>query len=107
MGKGQMIEKTRAAFASGRFTTPEAGSLSFMLSKQGYLSDDSAGPWLPHVMFFVTHGKALAWGAGLDASPILGSDSSPLAPTVLMIPVRRWSDGSPAPPPATQHQHSG
>ena len=106
IGRAQMIEKARAAFASRRFTGPEAGSLSFMLSKQGYLSDDSAGPWLPHVMFFVPHGQAVAWGAGLKASPILGVDGSPFEPTVLLIPVRRWSDGSPALAPATEHQHS-
>ena len=69
IGREQMIEKARVAFASRRFTAPEAGSLSFMLSKQGYLSDDSAGPWLPHVMFFVPHGEAVPWGAGLEASP--------------------------------------
>ena len=102
IGRAQMIEKARAA----RFTAPEAGSLSFMLSKQGYLSDDSAGPWLPHVMFFVPPGQAVAWGAGLKASPILGADGSPFEPTVLLIPVRQWSDGSPAPAPATEHQHS-
>ena len=77
-----------------------------MLSKQGYLSDDSAGPWLPHVMFFVPHGQTVAWGAGLEASPILGADGSPFEPTVLLVPVRLWSDGSPAPSPATEHQHS-
>ena len=44
-------------------------------------------------MFFVPHGQAVAWGAGLEASPILGTDASPLEPTVLLIPVRRWSDG--------------
>src|SRR5690242_18200672 len=65
--RAQMIEKARAAFASHDFTAPEAGSLSFMLSKQGYISNDSAGPWLPHVMFFVPHGEAVAWGAGLKA----------------------------------------
>jgi hypothetical protein len=105
-GKAQMIEKARAAFASHRFTDPEAGSLSFMLSKEGYLSDDSAGPWLPHVMFFVPHGQAVAWGAGLKASPILGADGSPFEPTVLLVPVRLWSDDTPAPSPSTRHQHS-
>ena len=104
--RAQMIEKAQAAFTSRRFTSPEAGSLSFMLSKQGYLSDEAAGPWLPHVMLFVPHGQAVAWGAGLEASPVLGADGSPFEPTVLLIPVRRWSDGSPAPPPATEHQHS-
>ncbi len=106
IGRQQMIEKARAAFTSRRFTDPEVGSLSFMLSKQGYLSDAAAGPWLPHVMFFVAHGQAVAWGAGLEASPILGADGIPFEPTVLLIPVRRWSDGSPAPPPTTGHQHS-
>jgi len=101
--KAQMIDKARAAVASHTFGAPEAGSFSFMLSKQGYLSDDGAGPWLPHVMFFVPHGQAAAWGAGLDASPILGTDGSPFEPTVLFVPVRRWSDGSPAPPPGASH----
>ena len=100
LGKAQMMDKARAAMASHMFGDPEAGSFSFMLSRQGYLSDDAAGPWLPHVMFFVPHGQAEAWGAGLDASPILGADGRSFEPTVLFIPVRRWSDGSPAPPVA-------
>jgi hypothetical protein len=106
IGKPKMIENTRDAFASHRFMVAETGSLSFMLSKQGYLSDAVAGPWLPHVMLFVPHGQAVTWGAGLEDSPILGADGSPLESTVLFIPVRSWSDGSPAPPPANKHQHS-
>ena len=106
VGRAQMIEKARAAFASHHFTDPEAGALSFMLSKQGYVGDAAAGPWLPHVMFFVPHGQAVAWGAGLKASPILGDDGSPFEPSVLFVPVRSWSDGSPAPPPSSEHHHS-
>lgn len=106
MDKRHMIEKTRAAFGSGRFISPEPDSLSYMLSKRGYLGDDADGPWLPHLMFFVPHGKTAVWGAGLKASPILGTDGTPLEPTVLLIPVRSWSDGSAAPPPATEHHHS-
>lgn len=106
ISKTQMIEEARTAMASGRFTAPEAGSFSLMLSKRGYLSDDGAGPWLPHVMFFLPHGQAAAWGAGLEGSPILGTDGRPFEPTVLLIPVRRWSDGSPAPSPESEHQHS-
>ena len=105
LGRTQMIEKTRAAIASHAFTAPEPGSLSFMLSKQGYVNDQTAGAWLPHMMFFLPHGQAVAWGAGLEASPVLGNEASPVEPTVLFIPVRRWSDGSPAPPPADLHQH--
>ena len=96
----QLIDKARAAFASREFGAPDAGAFSFMLSKQGYLSDAAAGPWLPHVMFFVQSGQAAVWGAGLDGSPILGADAETFEPTVLLIPVRRWSDGSAGPPPA-------
>jgi hypothetical protein len=102
----QMIEKTRSAVADHSFASPEPGSFSFMLSKDGYISDESAGPWLPHVMLFVPHGQAAAWGAGLEGSPILGKDGSEIESTVLYIPVRRWSDGTPAPPPATPHTHT-
>ncbi|HVS76008.1 MAG TPA: hypothetical protein VHE11_03675 [Steroidobacteraceae bacterium] len=104
MSKAQMAAKARAAFAGHRFTSPAAGSLSFMLSRQGYLSDEAGGPWLPHVMFFVPQGQALTWAAGLKCSPILGADGSALEPTVLFIPVPRWSDGSPAPSPAGEHR---
>jgi hypothetical protein len=105
LSRAQMIERARAAAASGRFTAPAAGAFSFMLSRQGYLGDQPAGPWLPHVMFFVPHGQAAAWGAGLESSPILGGEGSSFEPTVLFIPVRRWSDGTPAPAPVTGHQH--
>src|SRR5262249_36599944 len=65
--KQQMIERTRAAFAKHQFKMPEAGSFSFMLSKQGNLGDPAdGGPWLPHVMLFVPHGQAKVWGAGLE-----------------------------------------
>ncbi len=102
--KQALIEKTRSAFARHKFTAPAAGSFSFMLSRQGYLGDEAGGPWLPHVMFFVPHGQAKAWGAGFEDSPILGKDDSPLEPTVLYIPVRRWSDGTPV-PLAAEHHH--
>jgi hypothetical protein len=103
----QVIDRARAAFASHRFVTPEAGSFSFMLSKEGYVSDDAAGPWLPHLMFFVRSRQAAAWGAGLEGSPIIGVNGSPIEPTVLMIPVRRSSDGSAAPPQPDHNRRSG
>ena len=100
----QIIERTRAAVASHSFKPPEAGALSFMLSKQGYLSDDAAGPWLPHVMFFLPHDQAVNWGASKEGSPVIGQDGGAIESTVLFIPVRSWSDGSPAPPPSKKHE---
>jgi hypothetical protein len=105
-GLAQIVQKTKAAFASGHFSPPAAGSFSFMLSKQSYVNDVTGGPWLPHVMLFVPHGQAAAWAAGLESSPILGSDSSEIEPTVLFIPVRRWSDGTPGPAPAVVQKQS-
>jgi hypothetical protein len=106
VSKEQMIASTRAAFAAGTFKAPEPGALSFMLSKGGYLGDDAGGPWLPHLMFFVSSVQAKAWGAGLAGSPIIvGPDDDSLGSTVLFIPVRRWSDGTPAPPPTQPMQH--
>ena len=104
VSRQDMQTKARSAIAGHEFTSPEAGSFSFMLSKDGYVSDDAVGPWLPHVMFFVPHGQAAVWAAGLEGSPVIGKDGSDIEPTVLFGPVRRWSDGSPAPPPAEQHR---
>ena len=101
--KAQMIEKTKAAIASHEFKPPEPGAFSFMLSKKGYVSDEAEGPWLPHIMFFLPHGQAAVWAADEDGSPILGKDNSAIETTVLYVPVRSWSDGSPAPPPAQKH----
>jgi hypothetical protein len=96
--RGEITRRTRAAFAAHRILPPAPGAFSFMLSKEGDLGEPAGGgPWLPHVMFFVPHGEAAAWAAGLEASPIIGAESRDFEPTVLLIPVRRWSDGSPAP----------
>jgi len=103
LDKPQLVEKARAAYASHAFVAPAAGSFSFMLSKDGYVSDEAAGPWLPHVMFFVPHGQGAAWGAGFEGSPVYGRDGSAYEPTVLFVPVRRWSDGSPGPAAADHH----
>jgi hypothetical protein len=101
----QLIEKTKAALSGHPLPAPEAGSISYMLSKQGYLGDQAGGPWQPHVMFFLAHGQAASWGASLQASPILGADNSDIEFTVLVIPVAHWSDGSPAAAPSTEHHH--
>jgi hypothetical protein len=87
---------------------PAAGAMSYMQSKQQYLSD-ADGHWYPHVMFFSPRIAPEAWGAGLKGSPVLGTDdSSPI--TTFFIPVRKWSDGTladyPAPADSSDHhQH--
>jgi hypothetical protein len=104
VNRQDMKAKALSAIDGHEFKSPESGAFSFMLSKDGYVSDEAAGPWLPHVMFFVPHGQAATWGAGLEGSPVIGKDGSDIEPTVLFVPVRRWSDGSPAPPADEQHR---
>jgi hypothetical protein len=104
LSKPELISRTKAALLSKEFADPEPGSLSYMMSVQGHLNE-AAGHWRPHVMFFVPRATATAAGANLPESPIFaqeGDDTDPV--TILMIPVRQWSDGSPAPGLALTHQ---
>ena len=101
--QAQMIAKAKAAYASGRFVQPAPASFAFMLSKEGYLNN-AHNAWLPHVMPFIPSGQAeKVWAAGLPGSPIGGTDGAPYEVITIYIPVRRWSDGSPAPTPAPLH----
>ncbi|HVO56057.1 MAG TPA: hypothetical protein VMT51_00020 [Dongiaceae bacterium] len=94
--KLQIRERTRAAFASLEFTAPKAGAMCYMLSPRQYLSD-AGGRWLPHLMFFVGAKKPAAWGANAAGSPIIGFASKDDPSTLFIVPVRTWSDGTPAP----------
>jgi hypothetical protein len=105
VSKQEMVDRTRSAVADHSFLAPEPGSLSFMMSKSGYLGDEAGGPWHPHVMFFIPHGQAAVWGASLKGSPVIGKEGSEIESTVLFVPVRRWSDGSPGPALAGDHAH--
>ena len=91
--KAQMVESIKDAFDKKELPTQERGAMSYMLSRQAFLSD-SAGHWHPHLMFFVPQAEAVSWGAGLPGSPILASSDPEDRLTVLMIPVAKWSDGT-------------
>jgi hypothetical protein len=98
--KAQISEDLQAAFDKKDLPTLEPGAMSYMQSKQGYLND-SVGHWHPHVMFFVPLAEAQTWGANLPHSPILASEVAPERMTIFMIPVAKWSDGTPDSP----HDH--
>jgi len=96
VSKPELISRNKAALLGKEFVDPEPGSLSYMMSMQGHLNE-ADGHWHPHVMFFVP--RATAAGANLPGSPIFaqeGDDTDPV--TILMAPVRKWSDGSPDTP---------
>lgn len=65
--KDQMSEAIKAAFDRKELSSPESGSMCYMLSKQQYLSDRDAH-WHPHLMFFVPPADPAIWGAGLPGS---------------------------------------
>jgi hypothetical protein len=74
--------------------------MAFMLSPEQHLSE-SDPHFVPHLMFYFDRSQpATAWGAGDISAPIIdGSAGDPSAPVLtLLIPVRRWSDGTTAVP---------
>lgn len=94
--KEEMFEGIKSGLDKKELPALEPGAMSYMLSKQGYLGD-SAGHWHPHVMFFVSDIDAAALGANVAGSPLLASPDKPDRLTVILIPVGKWSDGTPAP----------
>ena len=98
--KAQMFEAIAKAIDNKELPTPEPGAMCYMLSKQGYLGDKAGGPWLPHLMFFTPETDSKAWGADLPGSPIISFQNPEERLSVFLIPVRRWSDGTPALPEA-------
>lgn len=95
-GKSQaeISDALKAAFDEKKLPAIEPGAMSYMQSKEGYLND-AVGHWHPHVMFFVPLDMAKTWGANEDGSPILSGDDVSAGLTIFMIPVARWSDGTP------------
>lgn len=76
----------------------EAGAVTFMMSKQQYLND-GAHNWMPHLMFYFPRADGAQWGADLAGSPLMLNpqfQDSPEAISVIMVPAKHWSDGTPA-----------
>ena len=97
--KIRMFDAVKAGFEKGELVRPETGSMCYMMSKQGYLSDRD-GNWHPHLMFFVPLTETASWGAELPGSPIAVAVKVPLERmTVFLIPVGGWSDGTLDPKP--------
>jgi len=91
--KAQMMEAIVAAIDKKELPEMEPGAMCYMLSKQGYVSDDD-GHWHPHLMFFVSGTGPASWGAELPGSPIMALDDSWQHLTTFLVLVREWSDGT-------------
>ena len=93
-GSETQIQKAlKAGIDSGALPVAKPGSLSYMISKGTYFNQ-SEGPWLPHVMFYMPQTDLKSWGAGLPKSPIMGNNFPDERLTIFLIPVGRWSDGA-------------
>ena len=103
LSKTQIGDSMKAALDSNQIPLPEAGAMSYMLSKDGYLGD-SNGHWHPHLMFHIPNASAASWGANLPGSPVLLIPPGPEPEAIFLVPVDRWSDGTPADDGAA-HQH--
>ncbi|MGA7931423.1 MAG: hypothetical protein WCA20_36195 [Candidatus Sulfotelmatobacter sp.] len=97
LSKAQIIDGVKE-FQNNELSALEPGGMSYMMSRQGRLND-SAGHWVPHLMFYVPLTDAMTWGAGVPGSPVLLNphfNGAPEPVTEFMIPVSEWSDGTPA-----------
>lgn len=93
--------RTKRAYASGEFPKPAPGAMAYMLSPSQHLNDTGEPHWMPHVMFYFDKSFPVAsFGVGGAPSTIInGSADDPDASYItLLIPVRRWSDGTLAMP---------
>jgi hypothetical protein len=101
--KTAMLSAINTAVAAKALPTPEPGSMSYMLSKQGNLGDGN-GAWVPHLMFYAPtldgENDGASWGANFAGSPVVYDTTHRIVPepeTIFMVPVARWSDGTAAP----------
>jgi hypothetical protein len=96
--KDQIIAGNQEAYDKKELPQLEPGSMSYMMSKRAYLTDHGDHN-LAHVMIYTPHMDPKAWGADVANSPIMLNpqfkDAEPI--DVWVIPVGKWSDGTPAP----------
>jgi hypothetical protein len=94
--KAQIIEGIKT-FIRQKLPPLEPGAMSYMMSKEQYLTDDGQHNWRAHVMIYTPLMDGAVWGADLPHSPVMlnpqfHGDPEPI--DVFMIPVGRWSDGT-------------
>jgi hypothetical protein len=91
--KTQIADSMKTALDTNQIPLPEAGAMSYMLSKDGYLGD-SIGHWHPHLMFHIANASGASWGANLPDSPVLLIPPGPEPESIFLVPVDHWSDGT-------------
>ncbi len=96
--KDQIMQEVKTAFANKDLPAPEPGAMSYMMSKEAYLTDRGDHN-VAHLMFYTPPLEGAEWGADLPNSPVMLVDKFTAAQplNVFIVPVGKWSDGTPAP----------
>src|SRR6202142_2569649 len=97
--KAQIIDGIKT-FIKQELPPLEPGAMSYMMSKEQYLTDGDHHNWMAHLMFYTPLMDGAVWGADLLKSPVMLNPQFRGAPEpidVFMVPTSRWSDGTPAP----------
>jgi hypothetical protein len=97
--KAQIIDGLKT-FIKQELPPLEPGAMSYMMSKDQYLSDNGNHNWIAHLMFYTPLMDGAVWGADLAKSPIMLNPQFSGAPEpidVFMVPAGWWSDGTPDP----------
>lgn len=95
LSKADMMAKTKAEIAANTYSLPGPGAMSFMMSKEQRLTDQN-NHWHPHLMFFVANAKDGTWGENAAGSPVMTGVSGSDPITTFVVPLSKWSDGTPA-----------
>ena len=94
--KAQVMEGI-ATFAKKNLPPLEPGALTYMLSKEAYLTD-SGDHNMAHLMFYSPIVNGSVWGADLPKSPVMLNPQFALENIdVFMVLTGMWSDGTVAP----------
>jgi hypothetical protein len=94
--KAQIIDGTKI-FIKQELPPLEPGAMSYMMSKEQYLTDNGQHRWIAHLMFYTPLMDGAVWGADLSNSPVMLNPQFRGAPEpidVFMVPAGMWSDGT-------------
>ena len=91
----QIQQALKSAIDNGTLPVAKPGSLSYMMSKGTYFSQDQ-GHWVSHLMFYMPQTDLKSWGVGAAKSPVIGYNFPDERLTIFLIPIGRWSDGTPS-----------
>jgi hypothetical protein len=94
--KAQIIEGIKT-FMKRELPPLEPGAMSYMMSKDQYLTDNGDHHWIAHLMFYTPLMDGAVWGADMSKSPVMLNPQFGGAPEpidVFMVPAGRWSDGT-------------